>query len=543
MSNLIAAQKDLDGYISARVPVITVRTIEQTRALRMIKRMANDDRRAQLPFWIYTRATGLRDLRNNTPVNDDRSLTGAMDFAANQFTTRAQATFIFVEPFELSDDTPETRHVAELARLGEANSGSLILVTDSPVWSGLQRLGMHVTLDLPDPAEMYEIIVDFLGEQRDRVPISWTEQDARRAAEYLVGITEGEAINILATLITKGSVDQDDVLAVAGHKDRIFGDLAGIERVRVSESDTGVGGLTSLRTWLRRRRQLMVADLRGTELRPPRGVLLVGVPGCGKSLSAKAIAVEWQLPLYRLDLASILGQYVGQSEGRLREALATADRVAPCVLWIDEIEKGLAGQNDSTGVGRRLVGQFLFWLQESRNRVFVVATANDVRSLPPELLRKGRFDELFFVDLPDEEDRREIISLHHRRYVKADPEPALLDKLVALSDGFAGSDIESALYEVGAEILLSQQPVAPDFVISSFANTSPLSRTNPEQIEDIRAWGRERAVPAGRASGTPGRGGPHGGRRVLVTGAEAGPAGGTRGPGGGARPAPDTGWS
>jgi hypothetical protein len=526
MSKLADAQRDLDGYVAARVPVITLRTIEQPRALRLIKKVVADARRAHLPFWIYTRATGLRDLRTNASVSDDRSLTGAMDFAAGRFTAQPQATFIFVDPEDLSEDTPFTRHVAELARLADANSGSLILITNSPVWSGLQRLGMSVALDLPDAAEMYDIIVDFLSHQRERVDISWTEQDARRAAEYLVGITEGEAINIMATLVTKGTVDQDDVLAVASHKDRIFGDLAGIERVHVHESDHLVGGLSSLRAWLRRRHQLMVADLRGTELRPPRGVLLVGVPGCGKSLSAKATAIEWKLPLYRLDLASILGQYVGQSEGRLREALSTADRVAPCVLWIDEIEKGLAGQNDSTGVGRRLVGQFLFWLQESHSRVFVVATANDVRSLPTELLRKGRFDELFFVDLPDEADRSEIIALYHRRYVKVEPDPALVDKLVSMSDGFAGSDIESALYEVGAEILLSGgSGVAPDFIVSAFANTSPLSRTNPEQIEDIRTWGRDRAVPAGHPASTASPVGAMGGRRVLVTGGMGGMGG------------------
>jgi SpoVK/Ycf46/Vps4 family AAA+-type ATPase len=229
-------------------------------------------------------------------------------------------------------------------------------------------------------------------------------------------------------------------------------------------------------------------------------VLLVGVPGCGKSLSAKAISAEWRLPLYRLDLGAILGQYVGQSEGRLREALDTADRVAPCVLWIDEIEKGLAGQNDSTGVSRRLVGQFLFWLQESRHRVFVVATSNDVRSLPPELLRKGRFDELFFVDLPDTGDRHEIIEMYYRRYVRQDPAPELVDKLVGLSEGFAGSDIESALHEVGEQIFLNgPQSLRPEFVIDTFTNTFPLSRTNPEQIEEIRAWGRDRAVPAGRS--------------------------------------------
>jgi SpoVK/Ycf46/Vps4 family AAA+-type ATPase len=264
----------------------------------------------------------------------------------------------------------------------------------------------------------------------------------------------------------------------------------------------------------------MVADLRGTELRPPRGVLLVGVPGCGKSLSAKAIAAQWRLPLYRLDLAAILGQYVGQSENRLREALETADRVAPCVLWIDEIEKGLAGQHDSTGIGRRLVGQFLFWLQESRSRVFVVATSNDVRTLPPELLRKGRFDELFFVDLPDAEDRYEIISLYYRRYVRQEPPAELIDKLVGLSEGFAGSDIESALHEVGAEVLLNGgvELLRPEFVIDAFSNTFPLSRTNPEQIEEIRAWGRERAIPAGRSLGAVASGPAQAGRRVLVMG-------------------------
>jgi SpoVK/Ycf46/Vps4 family AAA+-type ATPase len=290
--------------------------------------------------------------------------------------------------------------------------------------------------------------------------------------------------------------------------------------VYLKESDYGVGGLTNLRSWLVQRHRLMVADLRDTALRPPRGVLLVGVPGCGKSLSAKAIAAEWGLPLYRLDLASIMGQYVGQSESRMREALDTADRVAPCVLWIDEIEKGLAGQNDSTGVGRRLLGQFLYWLQESGSRVFVVATANDVRSLPPELLRKGRFDELFFVDLPDEQDRAEIIRLYFGKYLHTDPEPRLLEQLVTLSAGFAGSDIESALHEAGAEALLNgvAETIRPQFVLETFANTSPLSRTNPEQIEDIRTWGRERAVPAGRSSDAHALPGAGPGRRVLVLG-------------------------
>jgi len=520
VSNFVESRRDLDSYVAARVPLIGIRTIEQVRAIRLVKEVAANPRRAALPFWIYTRATGLRDLRTNSPVSEDRSLTGAMEFAATQFASRAQATVVFVDPDDLSDDNSASRHVAEIARLADANSGSIILITDTPLWSGLQRLGMSVHLDLPDADEMYEVIVAFLSDHHGVVPIEWTEQDARRAAEFMVGVPEGTAINVMATTVAKGSVVKDDVEHLAQFKDKHFGDLSGLERVQLKESDYQVGGLTSLRVWLRRKHQIMVADLRNTELRPPRGVLLVGVPGCGKSLSAKAIAAEWRLPLYRLDLAAMLGQFVGQSEERLREALDTADRVSPCVLWIDEIEKGLAGQNDSTGVGRRLVGQFLFWLQESRSRVFVVATSNDVRSLPPELLRKGRFDELFFIDLPDAEDRQEIIRLYYRRYVRQDATADLVDKLVAMSEGFAGSDIESALHDVGAEVLLNGgfENIRTDFVVESFANTFPLSRTNPEQIEEIRAWGRERAVPAGRSPEATPAGRTRPGRRVLVVG-------------------------
>lgn len=519
MTNYAESLKDLDSYISARVPLIGVRSIEQVRALRLVRQVAAVPKRSQLPFWVYTRATGLRDLRTNSPATDDRSLTGAMDFAAQQFTNRAQATVVFVDPENLSDDNSASRHVAELARLADANSGSLVIITDTPLWSGLERLGMSVALDLPDANEMYEVIVDFLRDHHGVVPIAWTENDARRAAEFLVGVPEGTAINVMATTVAKGSVDKEDVQRLGEFKDKHFGSLSGLERIKLKDADLQVGGLSNLRAWLQKKQKVMNADLRNSPLRPPRGVLLVGVPGCGKSLSAKAISAEWQLPLYRLDMAAILGKWVGQSEGRLREALETADMLAPCVLWIDEIEKGMSGQDDSTGINRRLIGQFLFWLQESRHRVFVVATANDVRALPPELLRKGRFDELFFVDLPDAGDRQEIIEMYYRKYVGEPPAPELLDKLVGLSDGFAGSDVESVLHEIGEAVHINGlASLRPEFVLDTFTNTVPLSRTNPEQIEEIRGWGRDRAVPAGRPAPVATGAGPSHGRRVVVFG-------------------------
>ncbi|MFI6418992.1 AAA family ATPase [Streptomyces sp. NPDC050842] len=520
MSNYADSLHHLESYIAARVPVIGMRTVEQQRALRLLREAAGQPRRSSMPFWIYTRATGLRDLRTNSTVIDDRSFVGAMDFAAAQFTSRANATVVFVDPTDLEGDNQMSRHMAELARLADTNMGSVVVITDSPIWSGLQRLGMSIQLDLPEPDEMYAILGRFLGDHRGHIPVEWDESDTRRAAEFLRGVTEAEAVNLMATFAAKGSVLKPDVLGLAQAKDRIFSDLAGLERIPLKAGSYAVGGLTNLREWLGRKHRLMHEDLRGTHLRPPRGVLLVGVPGCGKSLSAKAIAHEWQLPLYRLDMGSIHGKYLGESESRFREALAMADRVAPCILWIDEIEKGLSGRHDTTGVPARVVGHFLFWLQESDSRAFVVATANDVRSLPPELMRKGRFDELFFVDLPDAEDRREIIQLYYRLYLGQEPDPVQMDRLVDLSDGFAGSDIAAALHDVGTEARLSGGTghLRPAFVLDTFANTVPLSKVHPEQIQEIRAWGLQRAVPAGRSpmpSGPVGGGGP---RRILFTG-------------------------
>ena len=302
-------------------------------------------------------------------------------------------------------------------------------------------------------------------------------------------------------------------------KDRIFADISGIERVQVRGAELNVGGLGGLKSWLDRERPLLTADLRERGIRPPRGVLLVGVPGCGKSLSAKAIALNWSLPLYRLDLSTIHGQYLGQSEGRLKDALATADHVAPCVLWIDEIEKGLAGATQGSndgGTSTRLVGQFLYWLQEARSRVFVVATANDVSKLPPELLRRGRFDELFFVDLPSPEERKEIINIYTIRGLKRELPDALMHELVEASEAFAGSDIESAIREVVKEAYLrGDEFVSDELFRRSFQNIVPLSKTSPEQIENIRAWGRERAVSA---SGHPigGAGQPSRPRRTVL---------------------------
>ena len=378
---------------------------------------------------------------------------------------------------------------------------------------------MTVTLDLPDREELAEIVSALVDDHRSVMPIEWGPDEVRLASEVLIGVTQTEAVNAITTLLARGALRRDDVAELSSFKEQVFGDLNGIEAVRLREHDYQVGGLARLREWLGRKNELMRADLSRTPLHPPKGVLLVGVPGCGKSLSAKAIATEWRLPLYRLDLASVLGMYVGQSESQLRDALEAAERVAPCVLWVDEIEKGFPSSQGDSGTTRRLIGQFLYWMQENTAKVFLVATANDVSSLPPEMLRKGRFDEIFFVDLPDDDERAEIIHLYFHKYIGLEPSPILLADLVELSRGFSGSDIESAMHDIAAELFLTKSPTGPSesFVREVFENVVPYSHTNPEDVAAIRQWGRERAVPAGSTGFADGDGaGVSRGRRVII---------------------------
>lgn len=507
MSDVRESRDLLKRYSIARIPFIAINSIERARTLEILKEVAAE---LALPFYVHTLSKGIYDLASDKVLNDDKSVYGAIDYMSEQMKRRQYLTLILTEVPDLSCDNADARQLLDLVTMANESGGVVMVMTNNTIWNQLQRLGMLLKIDLPNEDEMYGIVKEYIDDYRSEIPIEWDNNDVREAASLLAGVTRIEAENVIAALIANKEIRKADMDEIRFAKDRLFSEISGLEKIEIDDSVLNVGGLEGLKQWLNEKKILLSPEKRSEMkvrgLQSPRGILLVGVPGCGKSLSAKSIAANWKLPLYRLDFATVQGSYVGQSEQQLKDALTTAENVSPCVLWIDEIEKGLSGVGHSGdgGVSTRMVGQFLFWLQECKKQVFVVATANDVSMLPSELLRRGRFDELFFVDLPTSEERREILSLYMNKYLSYDFGDSFADKIIEITDGFTGADLESTVRELAYRIMANHEFVLNEInIISTFDNVVPLSQTSPEKIELIRDWGRERAVPAsGRPIGS-----------------------------------------
>jgi hypothetical protein len=317
-------------------------------------------------------------------------------------------------------------------------------------------------------------------------------------ARALSGLTLDQARQAIAQVaIEDGRLTAKDLDRVVDLKARAIRNDSPLEYFPAVEDAFQLGGFAGLRHWLERARLAFGAEAAALNLPAPKGIMLVGVQGCGKSLAAKVIAREWQLPLLKLDAGRLYDKYVGESEKHLRRSLTTAESMAPVVLWIDEIEKGMApsgGQDADGGLSRRLFGSFLTWLQEKRADVFVVATANDLSALPPELLRKGRFDEIFFVDLPDAAEREAILRIH-LSLRKQDPARLDLGRIVAAADGFSGAELEQVVIVALLQALQEHRPLDTQLVLDELAATVPLSVSRHEDVERLRALARERFVP------------------------------------------------
>ena len=316
---------------------------------------------------------------------------------------------------------------------------------------------MSLTLPLPGPEELERVVRDTYRDIRDaayeEVTSNLTKADLEQIVQTLRGLTAAEAARVVAGAVFDDyQFSPEDLPRIVEAKRNLLQGTGCLESVSVNFAVEEVGGLATLKKWLAVRRGGMTAEARRFGLDPPRGILLLGVQGCGKSLCAKAVAADWRMPLLRMDPGVLYQKFVGESENRLREALLQAEAMAPAVLWIDEIEKAFASASAESadgGLSQRMFGTLLSWMQDHRSPIFMVATANNISALPPELMRKGRFDEVFFVDLPPAASRKQVLGIHLTRR-KRDPQKFDLDRLAADTEGFSGAELEqlvsSAMY-------------------------------------------------------------------------------------------------
>jgi len=355
---------------------------------------------------------------------------------------------------------------------------------------------------LPGLEELGGQLDGIIGQVADNpnIKIELDEQGREQIVKAALGLTLSEAENVFAkALVLNSALDADDVEVVLAEKEQIIRKSGILEFFSAQEQFAEIGGLDSLKDWLKKRGKAFSEAARDFGLPEPKGCLLIGVQGCGKSLSAKAVAGLWKLPLLRLDVGSVFGGVVGSSEQNMRRAIRLSESIAPCILWLDELEKGFAGTQSSSfsdaGTTARVFGSFITWLQEKTCPVFVIATANDVAALPPELMRKGRFDEIFFVDLPSAGEREDIFRIHLAKRDR-DPDNFDLEALARASGGFSGAEIEQAVISALYDAFDQDRTVTQEDLINNLRNTVPLSETRKEDIDALREWAQNRARAA-----------------------------------------------
>lgn len=485
----------LTNYLKARIPFISIKTMEKNRILNMAKTISEEN---NTPIYVHSMSKGMYDIKDNTLVSSEKTIIGILSYISNDIQNKRNVTYLLTDVESIVDENIVSRYLCDVVNTCEEKSCSIVIISDGNIWVNLKRLGMNIELNFPNEEEILALLHSYLDKYKGQFPIEWDDNNFKEASIVLLGLSEAEIKNVISVLIAKQQITKDDLVELKFAKSKLFSNMEGLEKI---DTDNIVyGGLNNLKKWLTSKKKLY--DVNNKEklikrgIKPPRGILVVGVPGCGKSLTAKAISRSWNLPLYLLDLAMVQSMYVGQTEEQFKNALKTAEHVSPCILWIDEIEKGLSGMKDSNGVTAKMVGQFLFWLQECEKEVFVVATANNVEELPAELLRKGRFDEIFFVDLPNEEERKQILAMYLAKYlgIKADDE--LLNNLVSITDGFASSDIEAGIRDISYLVIADGIQLTKQYLIDYFKNSASISKINPEKVQAIRDWGKDRTISA-----------------------------------------------
>lgn len=487
---------ELRILVRSRYPIIQIESSDGPRIDALLQRVAED---LELPLFEWSRLRGLVRLDVEGSVYQTEEARKALEHIIHSETP---ALYHFRDlASSLPGDSLFQATLQEAARRLESGAGAILLSGEEPeLPDTVRRLSAGLELPAPGREELRALLGRIVRDvsERQHVEVALTREETDRLLDQLRGLTSVEVEKVLTrAILVDGRLTLDDMAEVTEAKRRIVEREGVLEYYPTEDTLVRMAGMGTLEAWLRKRASILSDPDRAREfgLHFPRGILLVGVPGCGKSLSAKAVAHAWRLPLLKLDPSRIYNRYIGETEKNLRRATDLADRMAPLVLWIDEIEKALAsGGSEDGGVSKRVLGSFLTWMQERRSPVFVVATSNDISALPPELLRKGRFDEIFFADLPEREARAAIVRIHMEAR-NQDPDGIDLETVAEESAGFSGAELEQVV--VSALLAAFDEGGAIDTprLVREVRRTRPLSVTAAERIAGLRAWAKGRTVP------------------------------------------------
>lgn len=483
-----SVEEELKLLIRARYPILYLLTFEEDRAEAMLKSAAAALNK-KLVIWTVTG-------QGQKGAAPERALA-----ALDQLIAEADAAIHVLRDFHpYFENSMVTRRVRDA--VAELSKSHKTLVLLSPTLTLAPELEKDITIvdfKLPGKKEIGALLDEVLAfaARNPKLSVSLTEDEKNQVVDAALGLTLAEARRVFGkALLDNNSFDSSDIELVLFEKKQLIRKSGSLEYFDAADTVAEVGGLESLKKWLADRRGAFTRRAAEYRLPRPKGLLLLGVQGCGKSLTCKAVARLWGQPLLRLDVGKVFSSYIGSSEENMRRAIATAESLAPVVLWIDEIEKGFSGIKSSSqtdaGVTARIFGAFLTWMQEKTAPVFVVATANSIADLPPELLRKGRFDEIFFIDLPSLGERREILRIHVNKRGR-DPQKYALDDLAALADGFSGAELEMAVVEAMYSGFGQGREFSTKDIAEAVTATVPLSRTMAEEIGSLRDWAKTRA--------------------------------------------------
>jgi SpoVK/Ycf46/Vps4 family AAA+-type ATPase len=489
-------QEELSILIQAQYPLIYLVTSEEERAEQSIAAIAQAKPQQKLYLWTVTH--GIVEFGQPRSVTQHNTVSpeAAIEWVVRQ---KEPGIYVFKDLHPFIDSPAVKRWLRDAIASFKGTQKAIVLM--SPVQEvpiELEKEVVVIDFALPTMTELNQVLTTQLDQVRGRRVTTETREKLLKAA---LGLTRDEAEKVYRKAqVTAGRLTEEEVNIVLSEKKQLIRRNGILEFMEEDETIDSVGGLEELKIWLKQRSNAFTERAREYGLPQPKGMLILGVPGCGKSLIAKTTSRLWGLPLLRLDMGRVYdGSMVGRSEANLRSALKTAESISPAILFIDEMDKAFAGTSGSAdsdgGTSSRIFGSFLTWMQEKTSPVFVMATANRVERLPGEFLRKGRFDEIFFVDLPNAEERKDIFRIHLSKR-RRDIERFDLDQLASVCDGFSGAEIEQALIAAMYEAFSQDREFTQLDIIAASRATLPLSKTMTEQVTALRDWARQRARPA-----------------------------------------------